>query len=169
MRTILKKLPLMMLSPLRFSLTSETRVIQQVISRNFQIEADAAQLDELKLIENDTLSREALKSIVSLADLLAAPETYHNQYVCVKGYLNLEFEGDALYRHKSDYSNHAYKNSCWVEFSDSLLRKKRAQNYSKRYVVVEGIFDATRQGHMSLSSGEIRHITALHTLQRSAR
>lgn len=132
-------------------------------------EADAAQLDELKLIENDTLSREALKSIVSLADLLAAPETYHNQYVCVKGYLNLEFEGDALYRHKSDYSNHAYKNSCWVEFSDSLLRKKRAQNYSKRYVVVEGIFDATRQGHMSLSSGEIRHITALYALQRSAR
>lgn len=131
-------------------------------------DADNVRLGELKMIETDTLSREALKNIISLDDLLAAPEKYHDTYVCVKGYLNLEFEGDALYGHTSDYFTHAYKNSCWVEFSDSLSREKRVLNYSKHYVVVEGIFDANRQGHMSLSSGEIRAITSLHTLQKSA-
>ncbi len=48
MRSILKKLPLKMLSPLRFSLRPETRVIQQVMSRNFQNEADAA-IEKLKV------------------------------------------------------------------------------------------------------------------------
>ena len=37
---------------------------------------------------------------VSLIRLIANPEKYHGKKIQVTGYINLEFEGDAIYLHK---------------------------------------------------------------------
>jgi hypothetical protein len=48
---------------------------------------------------NKTLS-DSLVEEVSLIQLIATPERYHGKFVEVIGYMNLEFEGNAIYLHK---------------------------------------------------------------------
>ena len=52
---------------------------------------------------------------VSAIQLISTPEKYDGKVIRVIGYLNLEFEGTALYCYKSDFENRIYKNSIWLE------------------------------------------------------
>jgi hypothetical protein len=97
---------------------------------------------------------------VSLINLIAAPERYNGKLVRILGYLNLEFEGNALYLHKEDYDNSLFKNGVWID----LPRKEaieKTKEFSKRYVIIEGVFDMNNTGHMALFSGSITKITRL--------
>lgn len=127
-------------------------------------EATIAQLENFRKIESDTLPREISKKAITIAGLLANPTKYHNQRVWVKGYLNLEFEGDAIYWRQVDYRNGKYRNALWVNFADSLLQAKRIANYSKYYVLIEGIFVDGPGGHGSLNPGTINNITSVNAL-----
>lgn len=97
---------------------------------------------------------------VSLINLIATPERYNGKLVRIIGYLNLEFEGNALYLHKEDYDSSILKNGIWVD----LPRKEaieKTKEFSKHYVIIEGIFDMNDTGHMGLFSGSIIKITRL--------
>lgn len=54
---------------------------------------------------------------VTTNQLISKPEDYEGKVVHVVGYLNLEFEGTALYTSKSDDDKHYYKNSIWLSIS----------------------------------------------------
>ena len=97
---------------------------------------------------------------VSIVRLIATPEKYHEKRIQVTGYMNLEFEGDAIYLHKEDYDKGLTKNGFWVTFSDTL-DKKEINKLNKSYVLIEGTFNATRHGHMGLFGGEIYEITRI--------
>jgi hypothetical protein len=73
---------------------------------------------------------------VSLIQLIAAPDDYHGKLVRVRGFLNLEFEGDALYLHREDYEKMLTKNATAIIIKDSKLIRK----FNKTYVLVEGLF-----------------------------
>ena len=136
-------------------------LISSIASYNYmQSEANVIESEALKLIENDTLSGKASKSAITVANLMATPKKYHNQKVWVKGYLNLEFEGDAIYWRQKDYRANQYGNSFYVRFTDSLYRVKPVASYSKHYVVIRGIFDATED----MRPGFIRNIESINTL-----
>jgi hypothetical protein len=97
---------------------------------------------------------------VSLINLIATPEKYQGKIVRVVGYLNLEFEGNAIYIHKEDYEHALLKNAVWIDFS----RDEAAQNtksFSKKYVILVGMFEMKDSGHMGLFSGSIRKISRL--------
>lgn len=98
---------------------------------------------------------------VSLVQLIATPEKYHGKRVQVVGYLNLEFEGDAIYLHQEDFANSLLKNAFWVDFSERVKQEKKLADYNKKYVIIIGLFDMNLRGHMSLFSGEIKNITRL--------
>jgi hypothetical protein len=98
---------------------------------------------------------------VSLIQLIANPEKYHGKHVQVVGYLNLEFEGDAIYLHQEDFVNNLIKNAFWVDFSERIKQEKKLADYNKKYVIIIGLFDMNLKGHMSLFSGEIKNITRL--------
>jgi len=51
---------------------------------------------------------------ISMLRLIVTPEKYHNKTVQIIGYLNLEFEGNAIYFHKEDYENGSSRNGMWV-------------------------------------------------------
>ena len=123
-------------------------------------EAEAVRRSELKMVENDTLPARTIKQIASLATLVARPGKYHDRPVWVKGYLNLEFEGNRLYYSEAEYAKHAYENGCRVQISDSLLRKKRVDDYSKRYVVIEGLYD-NRDGEYGYGRLLVREIKTI--------
>lgn len=97
----------------------------------------------------------------SIINLLATPEKYHNKRVRVIGYLNLEFEGNAIYLHKEDYKKSITVNGLWVTFTDGTWEKIKKYNFNKSYFLVEGTFDMTSFGHMGLWSGTIRDITRI--------
>ncbi|ROH99611.1 hypothetical protein [Chryseobacterium daecheongense] len=97
---------------------------------------------------------------ISLVRLIATPEKYHNKIIEVVGYLNLEFEGDAIYLHQEDYEKAILKNAFWVEFSNDI-NKKGLMKYNKKYVIIRGRFNMNENGHMGLFGGEIQNITRL--------
>ncbi len=95
---------------------------------------------------------------VSLIELIANPHLYDGKRVRVLGYLNLEFEGNALYLHKEDYEHSLSKNSLWVEV-DKEQRKIMRDCKSKSYVLLEGTFNAANRGHFGLWSGAIESLS----------
>lgn len=100
---------------------------------------------------------------VSIIQLISNPEKYHNKRVQVKGYLNLEFEGNAIYLHKDDFKNGISKNALWLTFSDKLTTSQ-FKKLNHKYVLISGTFNMDHLGHMGLFSGTIESI---ETVQRN--
>lgn len=94
---------------------------------------------------------------VSIVQLICNPEKYHNRRIQVVGYLNLEFEGDAIYLHKEDYKQSILENSLWVSF-DNKITAEQLKKLNKGYVLIAGTYDMEQHGHMGIFSGEIRNI-----------
>jgi hypothetical protein len=80
--------------------------------------------------------------------------------VQVVGYLNLEFEGNAIYIHKEDYENALLKNAVWVDIPRNEAIKN-AKAFNKKYVIMVGVFDMKDNGHMGMFSGTIKNISRL--------
>jgi len=94
--------------------------------------------------------------LVSLIQLIANPTAFDQKRVLVKGFVVLEFESQHLYLSEADAKHLVTRNSVWLDVSDALYAR-RAQ-FNRRYVLVEGTFNARRRGHLGLSSGEIENI-----------
>jgi len=94
---------------------------------------------------------------VSIIQLLSNPEKYHNRRVQVVGYLNLEFEGSAIYLHKEDFKQSILENSFWVSFSDNISMDE-LKKMNNGYVLIAGTFDMESFGHMGAFGGEIKDI-----------
>ncbi|WP_395740865.1 hypothetical protein [Prosthecobacter sp.] len=90
---------------------------------------------------------------VSLIQLIANPKAYDGARVRVIGFLNVQFEGNAIYLHEDDFKHGIHKNGLWVDASSIHPGLKQ------KYVLIEGTFDAKMTGHMGLWSGSIQQIT----------
>ncbi|MDP2942779.1 MAG: hypothetical protein Q8O36_04660 [Candidatus Omnitrophota bacterium] len=91
---------------------------------------------------------------VSIINLISNPEQYHGKKGIITGYLNMEFEGNGIYLSKDDYINSIYKNGLWCD-----IDVEKYSNFNKKYVVMEGIFNAKMTGHMGLWSGSIENLS----------
>jgi hypothetical protein len=98
---------------------------------------------------------------ISLIRLISTPAKYDGKQIQVIGYLNLEFEGNAIYLHKEDYSKGISNNGFWVSFSKETAEKKKLNDYNKKYVIIVGTFDMDARGHMGMFGGTIKNITRL--------
>jgi hypothetical protein len=103
--------------------------------------------------------------IVSMIRLIATPEKYHDKEIIVSGYLNLQFEGNAIYIHKQDYENGLTKNGLWVNFSEEVP-KVQISDANGKYVMLRGTFDMERTGHFGLWSGTINKIVSVTPLPK---
>jgi len=98
---------------------------------------------------------------VSLITLIANPRQFDGHKVRIIGYLNLEFEGNCIYLRKEDYDQAISKNGLWVDIDRSSEQLPDEKQCVKKYVLMEGTFDANNLGHMGMNSGAIRHIRRL--------
>lgn len=89
---------------------------------------------------------------VSLVELIANPATYDGLRVRVIGWLNLEFEGNAIYLHREDHTYAITSNGLWVQLGPGLSREPAC---NKGYALIEGRFEARNTGHLGLWSGAI--------------
>ena len=94
---------------------------------------------------------------VSLIQLISSPDKFDGKLVRVEGFLRLEFEGEALYLHQEDDEQMLTKNAIWIDASPDMMKKRDSVN--KKYVLLEGTFDAKNHGHMALFSGSLHAIT----------
>ena len=103
----------------------------------------------------------------SLIKLISNPENFHGKRIRVTGYLNLEFEGDAIYLNNIDYEYGIYENAVWVNFADKIDMDNQlnpSQNlkyFNHKFVIIEGTFNKNAKGHMSLFAGEIENIDVI--------
>jgi len=94
---------------------------------------------------------------ISMVQLIADPGHWDGRYVQVVGFLNLEFEGDALYLHREDWKRGLTKNALWVEVDSK--RRAPMSRLSREYVILAGVFDGKRHGHGALFSGTLRDVS----------
>jgi hypothetical protein len=93
---------------------------------------------------------------VSIVQLLATPEKFDGKLIRVIGFLCLAFEGDAVYLHREDFDHGLTQNALWVD-----VPEKRDESLSRKYVLLEGTFDASDHGHMGLFGGAIHKISRM--------
>ena len=92
----------------------------------------------------------------SIIQLIATPEKFEGKFVVVTGYVNLEFEGNAIYLHRDDNENSLHRNGLWLDASS--CKRRSGEKFSSGYALVIGRFTAKRHGHMSLWSGELQDV-----------
>jgi hypothetical protein len=95
---------------------------------------------------------------VSLVNLIATPEKYHQRKIRVIGFLHLEFEGNCLYLHRDDFEYGMSKNAIWLNLT---TKDKELRRLSNEYVILEGTFESKMTGHMGMNSGSITNISRL--------
>jgi hypothetical protein len=102
---------------------------------------------------------------ISLISLIANPQKYNQRKVRVKGFLNLEFEGDAIYLHKEDYELGIDKNGLWIDIKRGQFDSTKNKSCNQHYVILEGIFEMQNKGHENAYSGAITRISRLEPLR----
>ena len=89
---------------------------------------------------------------VPLVALLANPERFDGKFVTVEGFLNLEYEGDAIYQSRSDFDEMLTGNALWID--GPKHEEPRARHaVSGHYVSLTGMFDAEMHGHFDMYAG----------------
>jgi len=101
---------------------------------------------------------------VSMIQLIANPQQYDGKPIRVIAFLNLEFEGNALYLHREDFDKSLLSNAVWISLDDLQIRTSK--KFSGRYVLVEGVFSAKDRGHLGIFSGSIQQVTRLQSWER---
>lgn len=96
---------------------------------------------------------------VSMVELLANRARFNGKVITVKGFLRLEFEGNALYLHQEDFEQSLTENAIWIDPGE--ISSDKAKAVSDQYVLLVGKFDARERGHMGLFGGTIGSIKRL--------
>src|SRR2546428_7312744 len=94
---------------------------------------------------------------VSLVQLIANPKDYDGKFVRLIGFVNLQFEGNVICLHEEDCIRGLTANCLWLDVSDEVLRRRT--DYHRKYVLIEGTFNATNNGHLGAYHGAIEKIS----------
>jgi hypothetical protein len=95
-------------------------------------------------------SGEAAAVSVSLIQLIATPERYNEKRVRAVGVAQFAFEENALYLHKDDADLLNTSNAVWLDAGSIST-----EGLSGLPVFVEGVFTASRRGHLGAFQGTI--------------
>ena len=81
---------------------------------------------------------------VSIIRLIAAPKDYDGKMVRVVGFLNIAFEGDAIFFHEEDFRRALLNNGLGIRAKPEM--RKQLEKLTGQYVLIEGVFDASLDG-----------------------
>ena len=94
--------------------------------------------------------------IVSIVQLLGAPEKFEGHTVMVVGFLRFGFHADILYLHKEDFDNLIDKNGLSISRNPQVVDQMK--KLEKSYVQVAGVFTAKHKGELGITSGTIESV-----------
>ncbi|MDD5669681.1 MAG: hypothetical protein PHE58_06610 [Candidatus Omnitrophica bacterium] len=93
---------------------------------------------------------------VSLIQLISRPEKYNGKFIAVIGFVNLEFEGDAVYLSEEDYRHGIGKNAVRLLINEDI--EKNAKKFDNKYCHIAGTFKDTSSLGNDVFSGMITDI-----------
>jgi hypothetical protein len=104
--------------------------------------------------------------IVSIVELIAAPEKWDGKNLSVVGFGVFEYEGDAVYLHKEDFDLGLAQNAVAIglkyKYDHSLLDPSlNLDGLNKTYIRVSGTFVAASRGvsyFSGVTAGEISNV-----------
>ena len=105
-------------------------------------------------------------SEVSIQELMAAPDKFNGARVRVIAPCHIEFEGSALYATEEAQEARAAHQAVWLQLNWPLLPERRALN--GKYVLVEGRFVSSLEGHEGVFQGAIVDVTSLEASSSQA-
>lgn len=109
------------------------------------------------LRQNEKHFNDPRDSFVSIIRLISMGNRYDGYVVQVRGYLHIEFEGNALFLTEEHFVHGLTKNAIWVDFPESMTGYM--EHISGEYVIITGVYKdcaGGHGGHMGLYSGEMR-------------
>jgi hypothetical protein len=98
----------------------------------------------------------------ALIDVIAEPRVWDGRRIRVRGFLNFEFEGDAIYVSRDDRHDWRVECAVWVSVPHAWTERRLP---NQRDGVVEGTFRSQRRGHMGLFAGAIDDVTRIETVR----
>jgi hypothetical protein len=102
---------------------------------------------------------------ISLILLIQHPDTYDGKTVRVVGLCSFKFESKAIWISKDDLQKGVTKNAVWLDVKlDAALIAHNGQ-----YMLVEGVFNAKKNGHLGMYSGTIEEILRLEAWERDSK
>ena len=113
-------------------------------------------------LPSSTRADDVLDRLVSLIQIIANPNSFDQKKISVKGYAVLEFESKALYVNELDAKHGVTRNAVWLAVNDAIYAQRA--RFHRRWVFVEGTFNAAKRGHLGLTSGSIEDITRIEVL-----
>jgi hypothetical protein len=118
-----------------------------------------ADMGEVSVSESAGLARagEAEIEFPPFGRVVARPELYHEKRVSLVGFINLEFEGNALYHTESEYRHAQTADAIWIDVEGL----KTKPPFARGWVIVEGTFNGERRGHFGSFAGTLEKITRL--------
>jgi hypothetical protein len=97
---------------------------------------------------------------VPLVAVIANPDRYDGKRVWVEGFLNLAFEGDALYLGRSDRDAGLMRNSVWVD-GPNFEEPEARRALNGRYVMLQGRFNTHSNGHFGMHTGTFEDVSSI--------
>ncbi len=102
---------------------------------------------------------------MSIFELLANSEKYHNKIIALGGYVIFKFEGNALYATKVHYIYGLAKDAIWLDVNGLNLGKH--SDFREGYAYISGVFDRNDGGHFRIFSGALKGIDWLQPINQS--
>jgi hypothetical protein len=96
---------------------------------------------------------------IPINEILASPDEYELTHIQIVGYLNLDWEADAVYINKTDLKKHRYEKGLWIHLNQFKFPQSASLN--KHYVIIDAVFDANDHGHNNLWGGALKSITSV--------
>ena len=102
-----------------------------------------------------------VESGVSVGDsfirVVARPELYDGKRVQLVGYMNLEFEGNALYPSEEAWLHGQTADALWIDVEGMTAQPP----FPRGWVLIEATFNGERHGHFGLFAGTLEHVTRM--------
>lgn len=104
---------------------------------------------------------------VSIIEVLANKELYHNKLITMKGYMDSQKEGRAIYLSKEDYQYGIRKNAIFIFISkEDLERFGINRDWITGYIEIQGYFDSKRNGSYNYFNGSLMDIQNIQEIKR---
>jgi hypothetical protein len=113
------------------------------------------------------LAQAAGSQLLTMQQLLAKPQRFEGQRVRTTGFLRLEFEANALYQTRDDFSGAVMQHAIWLDLTNAQLRGLSKLNHGQ--VAVEGTFTAQYKGHGGKWPCALTHITGVRMWRKPRR
>lgn len=99
------------------------------------------------------------ENYISLISAIAMPDTYNMNKIGVVGFLNIEFEGTAVFVSENDYIYGISKNALAVQLPE--ISEKLRDQFSKKYVFIVGRLTTAYERRGPLYAAALVDITYL--------